>query len=40
MNMGESAGYAVALALKSGCRLDELNTAQLRQCLAESYRNA
>ena len=40
MNMGESAGYAVALALKNGCRLDELNTAELRQCLAESYRNA
>ena len=40
MNMGESAGYAVALALKNGCRLDELNPAELRQCLAESYRNA
>lgn len=40
MNMGESAGYAVALALKNGCCLDELNTAELRQCLAESYRNA
>ena len=37
MNIGESVGYAVALALKNGCSLDELKPDQLRKVLDEKY---
>ena len=37
MNVGESSGYAVALALRGGKLLDELDTASLRACLCEKY---
>ena len=38
MNMGESAGYAVSLALKNDCALDELTPEQLRKLLEDKYR--
>ncbi len=37
MNVGESAGYAVALACQKGVDLNQLPTAQLRQFLANKY---
>ena len=37
MNVGESAGYAAALALRDGKHLDELAADVLRNCLKEKY---
>lgn len=37
MNVGESAGYAVALACREAAELTQLSAEQLRQCLAEKY---
>ena len=37
MNVGESAGYAVALAAREDKCLDELDAPSLRACLTEKY---
>lgn len=37
MNVGESAGYAVALAKREKKKLDELTAASLSQCLTDKY---
>ena len=37
MNVGESAGYAVALALKGDQKLDEVPAPELTACLKEKY---
>ena len=37
MNVGESAGYAVALAMEENCRLDELSAAALSARLKAKY---
>lgn len=38
MNMGESAGYAAALALQKNCGFDELPAVELKKVLNEKYR--
>ena len=37
MNVGESAGYAAALALRENKTLDQISSASLRSCLDQKY---